>query len=241
MSADNDKIALVTGSSSGIGAGIAKMLAEMGCKVIIVGRREEYLHRIRTDIEGAGGTVTSVAVDLSDRDQVNELIDRLFEDYGPPDILVNCAGRVDADYIHELDMAHWDAVIELNLRVPAMLCASVLPSMRERGRGFIINVSSEAGLYTYEGMGAYTVSKHALCTLTELVQKENQALGIKAWAICPGDVLTERTGAISSEKEASRFLRVEDITRVIHHLLTQRDNVQVGPNILIRPMLNPYE
>jgi NAD(P)-dependent dehydrogenase (short-subunit alcohol dehydrogenase family) len=139
----------------------------------------------------------------------------------------------------ELDMKSWDEVLSLNLRVPAALCAALLSVMRERRRGYVVNVSSEAGVYNYEGMGAYGVSKLALRALTELIQSENQAYGIKAWSICPGDVDTERTAAKSTPEESARYLTVGDVSRVVEFLLSQRENVKMARPFLIRTMLPP--
>lgn len=239
MESVSEGTALVTGSSSGIGEGIAKLLAAMGWKVIVTGRRQGELKRVADDIARSGGNATHIPADLADRRQVESFLKRVSEDFSPIDVLVNSAGRVDLQYIHELDMVRWDSNIELNLRVPAMLCAAILPSMRERRKGYIINISSEAGVYDYAGMGAYGVSKHALCALTELIQNENQHLGIKAWAICPGNVSTARTRNLSTKEEADCFLHVDDVLSIVRLLLTQGDNVKMGPTILIRPM-NSY-
>ena len=111
------------------------------------------------------------------------------------EILVNAGADLLMSPIHELDLRAWDASMEVNLRAPALLCAAVLPAMRERKRGYIINIASEAGVFVYGGMGPYAVSKHALRVLTELIQEENQDFGIKAWAICPGFVPTPMTAS----------------------------------------------
>lgn len=120
-----------------------------------------------------------------------------------------------------------------------MLCARVLPGMRARRRGFVVNICSEAGVFVYPGMGEYAVSKHALRVLTALLQEENQSHGIKAWAVCPGMVDTPMSD-VHPVTTRERFLTVEDIADVVEGLLLQRDNVKLGPQILIRTMQDPW-
>ena len=111
--------------------------------------------------------------------------------------------------------------------------------MRERKRGYIVNIASEAGVYVYGGMGAYDISKHALRILTELIQAENQDLGIKAWAICPGFVDTP-LATWASGASPRNFLTVADVVGVVRFLLTQGANVTLGSEILIRTTRNPF-
>jgi short-subunit dehydrogenase len=234
-----DKVALITGASSGIGEGLAKLMAQLGMTVALAARRESELRRVAEEIHEAGGQARTFPANLLNREQVDSLVDRVVEDLGPVDALVHSAGTIDFKPLHELDPTSWDAVFEVNLRAAAILTANVLPGMRQRRRGWIIHVSSEAGIVTYPGMGAYGISKHALCALTELVQVENQEEGIKAWALCPGETATERATKLSTPDQIERFLQVSDILDVARLLLTQDDNVKLGPIIHIATTLNP--
>lgn len=232
-------VAIVTGASSGIGQGLAEMLARHGVRVALAARRQTELERVAVRIATAGGSAVSVRTDVADDAQLHDLVDRVQHQLGPIDILVNAAGVPYGQPLHELDIGQWDAALAVNLRGPAVLCARVLPGMRARRRGMIVNICSEAGVFMYPGMGAYAVSKHALRVLTELLQEENQALGIKAWAVCPGMVDTPMSGGHPGEVR-ERFLTVDDVTDVVEGLLLQRDNVKLGPQILIRTMQNPW-
>lgn len=233
------QVAIVTGASAGIGAGVARMLAEEGAAVALAARREEELQRVAAEIEAAGGKAMVVPTNAREEESLRALVARTEEALGPVDILVNNAGVARNQPIHALNIKHWDLVMEVNLRAPALLSAAVLPGMRERRRGTIVNIASEAGVEVIPGMGAYCVSKHALRVLTELTQKENQDRGIKAWAICPGMVDTDM-GAAMPGGNAANFLTVEEVVEVVRFLMRQGENVRMGPEIVLRPMRNPF-
>jgi NADP-dependent 3-hydroxy acid dehydrogenase YdfG len=233
-------VGVVTGASSGIGAGLAKMLAAEGVKVALAARRVEELNRVAAEIRSGGGTAVVMPTNLREEDQLKNLIERTQQEFGPIDLLVNNAGVARNQPVHKLNMNHWDLVMAVNLRAPAYLCSMVLPGMRERRRGFIINIASEVGLFVCAGMGAYTVSKNALRVLTQLIQDENQNHNIKAWAICPGMVDTPM-GADMPNGNPEHFLKVDEVVDVVRFLLKQGDNVKLGPEILIRTMLDPFE
>jgi NAD(P)-dependent dehydrogenase (short-subunit alcohol dehydrogenase family) len=236
----NGMVALITGASSGIGEGIAKMLAAEGVKVALVARRHHELERVAEDIRCQGGTALIAPADLQDEQALRAVVEQTCAMLGPVDILVNSGGIAYTTPIHETDMQVWDACLQVNLRAPTLLCAAVLPGMRARKRGSIVNISSEAGLFIYEGMGAYAISKHGLRVLTELIQQENQECGLKAWAICPGFVDTPLAAAWARDANPHNFLRVEEVVDLVRFLLTQGANVKMGPEILLRTTRNPY-
>jgi len=207
--------------------------------VALAARRLAELERVAADIRAAGGTALAVPTDARDEATLRALVARTEQELGPIDILANCAGISISQEIHALAMPQWDEVMVVNLRAPALLCASVLQGMRRRGYGRIVNVASEAGVLVYAGMGAYAVSKHGLRVLTELIQEENQELGIKAWAICPGMVDTPM-GAGSEGANLRNFLTVDQVVDVVRYLLHQDENVKLGPEILIRTQRNPF-
>jgi len=236
----NGTVAIVTGASSGIGEGIATMLAAEGVKVALVARRHHELQRVAEAIHHQGGTALIAPADLGDEQALRAVVEQTRNTLGPVDILVNSGGIIYTTPIHELDVRAWDACLDVNLRAPTLLCAAVLPGMRERKRGYIVNIASEAGVFVYGGMGAYAISKHALRVLTELIQEENQEFGLKAWAICPGLMDTPLAAAWASSANPHNFLRVEEVVDVVRFLLMQGANVKMGPEILIRTTRNPY-
>ena len=122
MSALNGLVAIVTGASSGIGEGIARMLAAEGVKVALAARREVELQRVAAEIQAQGGTAIGVPANLRDESHLKNLIERTQNELGPIDILVNNAGVARNQPIHELNLKHWDLVLDVNLRAPVFLC-----------------------------------------------------------------------------------------------------------------------
>ncbi len=232
-------VAIVTGASSGIGEGIAKMLAVEGARVALVARRQNELQRVSNEIRHHGSVAQVAPADLRDEKAVLAMVRQIEHTLGPIDILVNNAALAYMAPVHEMDLREWDETLEVNLRAPVLLSAALLPGMRARRRGYIINIASEAGVYVYGGMGAYAISKHALRVLTELIQEENQDYGIKAWSICPGFVDSPMAGWTSGTNPAN-FLAVDEVVSVVRFLLGQGANVKMGPEILIRTTRSPY-
>ena len=234
------KVAIITGGGSGIGRGIAVALAQLGVQVVICGRRANKVNEVASAIIQAGGKALAVQADVSQVDQAEKLLQTTLNEFSTVDILVNNAG-IDIDgEIHDHAVDGWDEVMAVNLRGPFLMARAVLPVMRRQRRGHIIQISSEAGLEYYTGTGAYTVSKHALNTLSELIQRENQDYNIRVNTICPGMVWTEMSED-SPSLDRSKCLEPEDIADLVVWLLTRRENIKIGTPILIQTMLNPWE
>lgn len=241
MTTLSGKTALVTGAGSGIGKGIAAALAQQGVNLVLCGRRKEPLERTASEIRQAGSQgVLVVPTDVSDEAQVKALVAKTQDTFGAVDILVNNAGIGGGAEIHQHEVAEWDRVIAVNLRGPFLLARAVLPEMRSRGGGHIINISSESGLEYYPGDGAYGVSKHALNALGEYIQRENQDFDIRVDTICPGMVVTEMTENSAGLNHAL-CLEADDIAELVLWLLTRRSNIKIGRPILIQTMANPWE
>ena len=234
------KVAIVTGGGSGIGRGIATALARSGVRVAVCGRRKKNLDETVRSISGSGGDGMAVQVDVSDEGDVENLIDQVLECYGRIDFLVNNAGIDGGAPIHAHSVEEWDRVMAINLRGPFLTARAVLPGMRARRSGHIIQISSESGIEYYPGNGAYGVAKHALNALSEFIQRENQDLNIRVDTICPGMVISEMTKD-DPELNLERCLTPEDIADLVIWLLSRRANIKIGTPILIQTMLNPWE
>jgi short-subunit dehydrogenase len=238
VAALTDRVAVVTGASSGIGAGLAAMLAGEGARVVLAARRGKELERVAAGIRQAGGVAVPVITDLTDDDSLASLLARTRAELGPVDVLVNNAGFAVWKPLEATSLAEWDHTFAVNVRAAAYLCAAVLPGMQERRFGRVINISSEAGVAIVPGLAAYCVSKHALGALTEVIQDANHDNGIKAWVICPGFVDTEM-GEVVPGANRDHYLQVEEVVDVVRYLIRLGGNVKLGPQILLRTMRNP--
>ena len=233
-----NRVAIVTGASSGIGASLARLLAEEGAAVALVARRKLELEAVAADIRAGGGIAFPIVGDLTDDAALSDLHARTCSELGPVDVLVNNAGFGVWKKLEETSVAEWDRIFAVNVRAAARLCALVLPHMQTQRFGRIINIGSEAGVEIVPELAAYCVSKHALTALTEVVQNGNHDNGIKAWVICPGFVDTEMAQVVPGAKPAN-FLKVEEVVDVVRFALHTGENVKLGPQILVRTMRNP--
>ena len=236
----SEKVAIVTGSGTGIGRGIALALAREGVNVVVNGRRPDPLKETVDAIAAEGGTAIALPADVSDEADVRRLVMVAEETFGPTDILVNNAGIGGGESIHEHSVEAWDQIMAVNLRGPFLMARAVLPGMRERQQGHIVNISSEAALEHYPGNGAYGVAKHGLNALGEYIQRENQELGIRVDTICPGMVVTEMTED-NPRLDKEKALYPTDIADLVLWLLSRRPNVKIGRPLLIQTMANPWK
>ena len=232
--------AIVTGGGTGIGRGIALALAAEGASVFICGRRRKPLQAVLKEIEAGGGRGGALPADVSKVEDVRRVVDTAVSEFGTVHILINNAAVSGGAPIHEHDIEDWDRVMAINLRGPFLMARAVLPIMRKQHRGHIINISSESGIEHYQGDGAYGVAKHALNALGEVIQRENQGLGIRVNTICPGMVVTEMTKDASG-LDRTKCLYPQDIADLVIWLLTRRSNIKVGLPVLIQTMMNPWE
>jgi 3-oxoacyl-[acyl-carrier protein] reductase len=233
-------VAIVTGGGSGIGRGVALALCKESVRVVICGRRQASLDETMRLIREQGGEATAVQADVSIEADVDRLVQAGLRAYGTLDILINNAGVSGGDRVHTTDAAEWDRVMAINLRGPFLMARAVLPVMRAKRSGHIINISSESGLNYYDGDSVYGLSKHALNDLGEYIQRENQTLNIRVNTICPGMVVTEMSQD-SPGLDHTKCLYPEDIADLVLWLLTRRANVKIGTPVLIQTMENPWE
>jgi NAD(P)-dependent dehydrogenase (short-subunit alcohol dehydrogenase family) len=239
MTTLKDKIAIVTGGGSGIGRGISLALAKSGVRVVVCGRRKENLDQTVQAIWEAGGGGLAVQTDVSDEGDVERLVNQVIERYQTIDYLINNAGINGGAPIHLQSVEEWDRVMATNLRGPFLTSRSVLPVLRAKGSGHIINISSESGIEYYPGNGVYGVAKHALNALGEFIQRENQEYNIRVDTICPGMVISEMTEN-EPDLNPERCLTPDDIADLVLWLLSRRANIKIGTPILIQTMLNPW-
>jgi NADP-dependent 3-hydroxy acid dehydrogenase YdfG len=211
------KIAWITGAGSGIGAAAAAALAGEGMHVVLSGRRAELLQTVAS---GIGARAEVLALDVADSAAVESAAADILARHGRIDVLVASAGvNVKARNWHNLSAPDWDRVVRIDLD-GAFYCAhAVLPAMKQQGDGLIVNVSSWAGKYISALTGpAYTAAKHALNAMTESINLEYGIHGVRACALCPGEVATpileQRPVPVSAEERA-RMVQSEDCGAIV--------------------------
>ena len=185
------RVAIVTGAGAGIGAGIALALAEAGAAVAVADLDQATAASTARAIEDKGGRALAVVVDVTDAAQVQDMVRRTAAALGPVDILVNNAGIATTQLVEDLDEAAWRRVLDVNLTGPFLCAKAVLPSMREKGWGRIVNIASVAAKrISFTGAASYTASKEGLLGFTRHLAYEVAPHGINVNAICPGPTLT---------------------------------------------------
>ncbi len=187
-----NRIALVTGGCSGIGEAIARRFHEEGADVVICGRREGVLRDAAFRISPTGERMRFVVADLRSGEDRKRLVEFAETTFGGLDILVNNAGMMRFGRVEDIDEEAVREMMEINLIAPLGLMRDVLPLMRARGGGSIVNISSISGLRPFAGSGAYCASKAALVMLSRVMALETAGDAIRVNAICPG--LVEDTG-----------------------------------------------
>lgn len=203
------KVALVTGSSSGIGRSMAMALASAGANVLLVARREEKLIEAIKDIEketGKEDAAEAVVADLSHYKGAKELATHVEEKYGGVDILINAAGINLRQPCEDITFESWDQTLTLNLGIPFFLARSLVPTMKQRGWGRILNVASLQSERAFPNSMPYGASKGGVAQLTRAMAEEWSKDGINCNAIAPGFFPTELTAKVFENKELSRNL-----------------------------------
>ena len=186
-----NKIALITGASRGIGRDTAITLAGEGALTILLGRHKDTLQKVKEEIESAGGKAAIAVCDLSDEKQIKETSEKLLKDYGCIDILVNNAGITIEGSFLELPTESFDTQMLVNVRAPMLLMHAFIPAMLKKGEGAIVNIAAGVGVRGCPGASAYATSKAALINLTLSVGEEVRRQGVRLNCICPGPVDTD--------------------------------------------------
>ena len=242
MGSLDGKLAWVTGAGSGIGLSGAQQLAAAGATVVMSGRRAEVLEREAASIRKTGGKAEVEALDVSDATSVQRVAQAILARHGKLDILVNSAGLNNPQrFWRDQTVAGWDQVIRVNLDGTFYCTHAVLPPLRARRDGLVINISSWAGKYTSAMVGAaYNGSKHAVVSLTETINMEECVNGIRACAICPAEVATpilDRRPVPPSPEERAKMLQPDDLGKAIRWVAEQPASVCVN-EITISPTWN---
>jgi NADP-dependent 3-hydroxy acid dehydrogenase YdfG len=219
-----NKIVLITGASSGIGAATARELAAAGAKVVIGARRTDRLDALSEDIRAAGGTVLARALDVTDRAHMQAFVDAAVAEFGRVDVLVNNAGVMPLSLMSSLKVEEWDRMIDVNIRGVLYGIAAVLPVMNAQNAGQIINVSSVGGLAVSPTAAVYCATKYAVRAISDGLRQENKALRVSC--IYPGvveselaDTITEPFAAQAMVAYRAVALKADAIARAIRYAI----------------------
>jgi NAD(P)-dependent dehydrogenase (short-subunit alcohol dehydrogenase family) len=224
MASFEHKVALVTGSSSGIGRGIAEHFASLGARVVVHGFDEAEVLAARDRIRDAGGTATAITADLSDVAACRRVVAFAVDHYGGVDVLVNNAGSVARGSIEQAPVEVWDAIMAVNLRAPFLCLQEAVKSMKTRGGGSIVNIGSVNAYIGEPKLGPYSVSKGGLMTLTRNAAASLNRYRIRVNQLNVGWTLTEGEDRVKrAEGKGAEWLDEAVATRPFGRLLSPHD------------------
>jgi len=229
-------VALVTGSSRGIGKAIALKLASLDAAVGICGRDAEALANTRRELEALGAKVHSQTTDVTKAGEVAALVDATEKNLGPISVLVNNAGIGSFGPFQEKTEEEWDRMLNTNLKSVFLTSKAVVPLMIQRRKGDIINISSLAGKNTFAGGAIYCASKWGLQGLTGCMAEDLRGFGIRVSVICPGSVGTEFSG--HKPKDPSKILTPGDVAHAVAMVLLQGPQSFIS-EVHLRPVAKP--
>jgi NAD(P)-dependent dehydrogenase (short-subunit alcohol dehydrogenase family) len=231
------QVAVVTGAGRGIGAAIARQLAQLGAAAVLCGRTQATLDSTAQAILSSGGKAEVIPCDVTVLHQVEYAAARVQSTFGHIDVLVNNAGIGGfSDPLHQLPPDDWDHILNTNLRGVYYAIRAFAPLMIRAGSGHIINISSLAGKNALPNGAAYAASKWGLNGLTYSVAEELRGHNIRVSVVCPGSVNTELSP--HAGKDPSKMLQPEDVAYTVAMLVTQAPQSFVS-EILIRPTQKP--
>lgn len=206
------KVAIITGSTSGMGRDTAYVFAEEGAKIVVTGRSEERAKEVVAAIKEKGGEAIYVVADMSDLDQIPRIFEETMKHFGTVDILYNNAGLLSLTSMMDMTMDEWTKVYNVNVTAPMILSKLCVPVMKEKGKGIILNTGSIAGTSARWGPIAYCSSKHASNGLTEAMARE---LGpeIRVNAILPGAIETAMLDSVGGVDAMAGMVQMSPLKR----------------------------
>ncbi|CAN7389967.1 SDR family oxidoreductase [Pararhizobium sp. LjRoot235] len=241
-----NKVVVITGASSGLGEATARHLAERGASVVLGARRGDRIDALAAELTAKGYSVVAVQTDVTNRDQVKNLVDAAVQKFGRIDVMLNNAGLMPLAPLERLKIDEWDRMIDVNIKGVLYGVAAALPHMQSQKSGHIINVSSVYGHVVDPGATVYCATKHAVRALSEGLRKEVKPYNVRTTIISPGAVSTELLEHISEKdiqagtKEFVSKIAVapETFARAVAFAINEPDDVDIN-EILFRPTAQP--
>tara|TARA_B100000686_G_scaffold346131_1_gene432059 strand:+ start:1653 stop:2402 length:750 start_codon:yes stop_codon:yes gene_type:complete len=230
-----NKTAIITGGATGIGLACARLFVKEGARVCLFGRRQNLLNQVTDKL---GNSALAVSGDVTNQENIRNLVRETLKSFGQIDILINNAGVFISSAFHETKNSQWDSVMESNLRGVFLLTREVLPHMVEKGGGSLVNVSSILGIVAASGVAAYNVSKAALNQFTRSIAVEYGERGIRCNSVCPGLIATDMTADLMANQDLmddwkknyplGRFGKPEDAANACLYLASDEASFVTG-------------
>ena len=217
------RVVLVTGAGRGIGRALAHAFAGAGAKVALLGKTKKNLLEVQKELKDSGAPTVVLAADVSDEGAVSRAVAAAEQQLGPVDVLVNNAGIFVLAPVEKMDTVAFDRTLAVNLRGPFLMSRAVLPGMKSRKRGHIVNISSTAGRRGFAGGGAYCASKFGLAGLTEAMRYEARASNVRVTCVYPSTVNTDLVKKAGMELAPERAIQPEDVANAVVSLVAMDD------------------
>jgi len=239
-----NKIALVTGARRGIGEGIAKKLAEEGAKVVVTDINEDDCKKVAEEIEKDGGEAMALKLDVTDKENIQKVINKVKDEFGVIDILVNNAGIALMEEPEKYDIETVEKVLDVNLKGSLAMAYAVLPDMVEQNYGKIVNIASIAAFVAWQKIYTYSATKGGIVSLTKGLAGDYSPKGINVNAIAPGAIKTKMLDDVSEELGISneqliqmtpkrRVGKPEDIANAVAFLASDDADFITGQTIKV--------
>lgn len=223
-----DQVAIVTGGGRGIGRAIALTFAKEGARIAVVARTESEIEGVAREIASLGARAVAIKTDVSQENQVEDMAQKVMDEFGRIDILVNSAGFAKHAHIQEIQTDIWDLTMNVNLRGIMLCTRAVYKHMTKQQNGYIINISSGAGKHGSARYGTYSTSKFGVIGFTQSLAAEGRQYGIKASVICPGPVATRMRAGNHPGEDPAKLMQPQDIADVALFLVTQPKRAYIG-------------
>jgi 3-oxoacyl-[acyl-carrier protein] reductase len=222
-----DRVVLVTGAGRGIGRALAHAFAREGAKVGLNGLTKKSLTDVQKELKDLGAVSAVLPGDVSDEGVVSRVASAAEQQLGPVDVLVNNAGVFATGPVDRMDTLVFDRVIAVNLRGPFLMARAVLPGMKARRRGHIVNVASTAGRRGFAGGGAYCASKFGLAGLSEAMMYEARTSDVRVSVVYPSTVATDLVRKAGMEFDEAKAIQPTDVADAIVSLVKMDDRALV--------------
>jgi len=223
-----DQVGIITGGGRGIGRAIALTFAKEGVNIAVVARTDPEIEGVAKEIRELGVNAIAIKTDVSNEDQVEAMVQKVMDEFGRIDLLVNNAGVAEHAHVQDIKTNVWDLTMNVNLRGVMLCTRAVYRNMLDQESGYIINISSGSGKHGSARYGTYSTSKFGVIGFTESLAAEGRQYGIKASVICPGPVATRMRASNHAGEDPLKLMQPQDIADVALFLVTQPKRAYIG-------------